>query len=364
MFELIQYTPTTEKVHETPLVIFPPWINKFYVLDLKEQNSFVKWVVDQGYTLFMVSWVNPDDTFADVSLDDYIQEGYLAAAQQIKAICGVKQVNAVGYCIGGTTLSLTLALLKQRKDTSFNSATLFTTMTDFSDAGEVGVFLDNDFVDGIESECIKTGVLDSFYMQRTFSFLRSNDLIYGPAIKSYMMGQAPPAFDLLFWNGDATNLPGKMAVQYLRNLCQSNQFADAKMQVCGSTVALSEVSVPLCAIACETDHIADWKSSFRGVQQMGSKNKTFILSESGHIAGIVNPPWKKKYGHYTNTDLTLSPDDWLAGADKNEGSWWPRWESWQSKLSGNKIDARQPGSATHPALVSAPGTYVLDGKNG
>ena len=358
LFELIQYAPSTDQVHETPLVIFPPWINKFYILDLKPQNSLIKWAVDQGYTVFIVSWVNPDEAYRDTSMSDYIEDGYLTAIDEVKTICGVKKVNAVGYCIAGTTLSLTLALMKQRKDTSVNAVTFFTTLTDFSDRGEVGVFLQDDFVDGIEAEVTKNGVLDSFFMSRTFSYLRANDLIYGPAIKSYMMGKAPPAFDLLYWNGDGTNLPAAMAMEYLRGLCQDDKFATTGFDVCGTTVQIKDVTVPVCAIACETDHIAAWKSSYTGVQKMGSKDKTFILSESGHIAGIVNPPSKKKYGHYTNPDLGLSADDWLADADKHEGSWWPRWDAWLSKKSGKKVPAREPGDASHPVLGPAPGTYV------
>ena len=358
MFELIQYAPSTQKVKETPLIIFPPWINKFYILDLKAQNSLIKWVVEQGYTLFVVSWVNPDTSYADVALDDYIEEGYLEAIAQVKEICDVKQVNAVGYCIAGTTLSLTLAMMKKRGDDSIKSATLFTTLTDFSDQGEVGVFLNDDFIDGIEAECAETGILRSFFMTRTFSFLRSNDLIYGPAIKSYMMGEAPPAFDLLYWNGDATNLPGKMAVQYLRGLCQKDQFASKGLEICGETVRISDVDVPLCAIACETDHIAAWKSSYRGVQQM-SGDCMFILSESGHIAGIVNPPSKKKYGHYVNPDLSLSPQDWQAQAEFAPGSWWGRWSDWLASHSGGEVSARQPGAKERETLGDAPGTYVL-----
>ena len=359
MFELIQYAPTTEKVHSTPLLIFPPWINKFYILDLKPQNSLIKWAVEQGHTVFVVSWVNPDASYRDTSMTDYIEDGYLTAIGEVKKICGVKKVNAVGYCIAGTTLSLALAVMKQRKDTSVNCATLFTTLTDFSDRGEVGVFLDDDFVDGIEAEVTQAGILDSFYMSRTFSYLRSNDLIYGPAIKSYMMGQAPPAFDLLYWNGDGTNLPATMAVQYLRGLCQNDNFATSGFEVCGTTVQLKDVTVPLCAIACETDHIAAWKSSYTGVQKMGSKDKTFILSESGHIAGIINPPSKKKYGHYTNPETGLTAADWYDSAEKHEGSWWSRWDSWLAEKSGKKVDARQPGGDDHPVLAPAPGTYVL-----
>lgn len=359
LFELIQYTPSTEKVYETPLMIFPPWINKFYIMDLKPQNSLIKWAVDQGYTVFVISWVNPDAGYRETSMTDYVQDGYLTAIKEVKQICGVKKVNAVGYCIAGTTLSLTLALMKKQKDTSVNSATFFTTLTDFSDRGEVGVFLDDDFIDGIEAEVSENGILDSFFMSRTFSYLRSNDLIYGPAIKSYMMGKAPPAFDLLYWNGDGTNLPAKMSVEYLRGLCQNDRFATDGFEIASETVRIEDVTVPLCAIACETDHIAAWKSSYTGVSKMGSKDKTFILSESGHIAGIINPPSKNKYGHYTNPEIGLSAEDWFASADKHAGSWWPRWDAWLSKKSGKMVAAREPGSDDYPVLAPAPGTYVI-----
>lgn len=358
MFELVQYAPTTEKVHTTPLLIFPPWINKFYILDLKAQNSMVKWVVDQGYTLFMVSWVNPDSAYRDVGMEDYVEDGYLAAIEEVKKICGVKQVNAVGYCIAGTTLSLTLSLLKQRGEASVKSATFFTALTDFSDQGEFQPFLTDDFIDGIEAETEDKGILPSVIMARTFSFLRSNDLVYGPAVKSYMMGETPPAFDLLYWNGDGANLPAKMAVQYLRGLCQRNELADGGFDLMGHHLELGDVDVPLCAIACETDHIAPWKDSYRGIQKMGSGNKTFIMTQSGHIAGIVNPPSKKKYGHYTNEDLALDHSDWLEGAAFHEGSWWPRWEKWLKKRSGKQIPARVPGENGGKILSDAPGDYV------
>jgi polyhydroxyalkanoate synthase len=358
MMEMIQYSPATETVHEVPLIMYPPWINKFYILDLKKQNSMIKWITEQGYTLFVVSWINPDDSYAEIGMEDYINDGYLASINEVKAITGQEQVNAIGYCIAGTTLSLTLSLLKQRGDKSIKSATFFTTLTDFGDQGEFTPFLQNDFIDGIEEEVAAKGILRSFIMARTFSFLRSNDLIYTPAIKSYMMGEAPPAFDLLYWNGDGANLPGKMAVQYLRGLCQSNKFASGSFELMGETFDLGQVDVPICSIACETDHIAPWMNCYRGVQKMGSRSKTFIVSQSGHIAGIVNPPSKKKYGHYVNSDLKLDPDAWMKGAEFNEGSWWPRWESWLQKRSGKKIPALSPGDNGHPVLCDAPGTYV------
>ncbi|MEP5631868.1 MAG: class I poly(R)-hydroxyalkanoic acid synthase [Tateyamaria sp.] len=358
MMELIQYTPTTKTVHKTPLVLFPPWINKYYILDLKEQNSMVRWLVDQGHTLFVVSWVNPDAAYAGVGLEDYVQDGYLAAIEAAKAITGESQVNAIGYCIAGTTLTLTLSLLKQRGDTSIKSATFFTALTDFGDQGEFQPFLTDDFIDGIEAECADKGILPSIIMARTFTFLRSNDLVYGPAIKSYMMGETPPAFDLLYWNGDGANLPAKMAMQYLRGLCQRNELATTGFDLMGHHLTLGDVDVPLCAIACETDHIAPWKDSYRGIQAMGSKDKTFIMTQSGHIAGIVNPPSRNKYGHYTNTDLNLDHKAWAEGAEFHDGSWWPRWGEWLKSRAGAQMPARDPGDSAHPVLCDAPGTYV------
>lgn len=362
MMELIQYAPTTETVHKTPLIIFPPWINKFYILDLKPQNSLIKWAVEQGYTLFVVSWKNPDASYADVGLEDYIEDGYLQAIAEVKDITGEKQVNAVGYCIAGTTLNLTLALMKKRGDKSVKSATFFTTLTDFSVQGEFTPFLQDDFVDAIERQIDQDGVLNSYFMSKTMSFLRSKDLIYGPAVRSYMMGEAPPAFDLLYWNGDSTNLPGKMTKQYLRGLCQGDAMATDGFELLGEKLSLKDVTVPICSVACKTDHIAAWVDCFRGVTKMGSKNKTFILSESGHIAGIVNPPSKKKYGHFTNPEVSGEAGAWLEGAEFNEGSWWPRWNEWLAKRSGAQIAARAPGDAGREILCLAPGTYVKEGK--
>ena len=363
MFELIQYTPTTDTVHATPLLIFPPWINKFYVMDLKPQNSLVKWIVDQGFTLFVVSWVNPDASYAGVSMDDYIREGFLTAMAEVRRITGEAQINAVGYCIAGTTLGLTLAHLEKAGDRSVRSATFLTTLTDFSDPGEVGVFLSDDFVDGIERQVAVDGILSKTFMSRTFSYLRSNDLIYAPAIKSYMLGETPPAFDLLYWNGDGTNLPAKMATEYLRGLCQGDGFAKGTFPVFGHPVSLADVKLPLCAVACETDHIAHWRGSFNGVKQMGATDKTFILSQSGHIAGIINPPSKGKYGHYTGAPPAGDPEAWRAAATFNTGSWWPSWGKWLAARSDKRIAARIPGESAGGAgaakiLAAAPGTYV------
>lgn len=355
LYELIQYSPSTETVHAVPIVLFPPWINKFYILDLKPENSLIRWVVDQGYTLFVVSWKNPDASFAETGLADYVS-AYLSVMDAVEEITSQPKLNAVGYCIGGTTLALALALMAQRGDDRVNSATFFTTLTDFDEQGEFTPFLQDDFVEGIAAEVARTGIFAASLMTRTMSFLRANDLVWGPAIRSYLMGEAPPAFDLLYWNGDATNLPGKMTVEYLRGLCQQNLLVEeGGYPLMGHQLKLSDIQLPLCAIGCETDHIAPWKYSWRGVAQMGSKDKRFILSESGHIAGIVNPPSKKKYGHYTNDgDFSDGPEAWRDSASFTAGSWWPVWEEWLRERSGPMVAARLPEAG----FSAAPGAYV------
>lgn len=354
LYELIQYKPATASVHAIPVVIFPPWINKFYIMDLKPQNSLIKWIVDQGHTLFVVAWKNPDESYADAGMDDYVS-AYLEVMDRVMDLTDQKKLNAVGYCIAGTTLSLTLSLLKQRGDDRVNSATFFTTLTDFSDQGEFTAYLQDDFVSGIEEEAGRTGILSAQLMTRTFSFLRANDLVWGPAIRSYMLGETPPAFDLLFWNGDGTNLPGRMAVEYLRGLCQQNKFVGEGFDMMGHRLHVSDIDLPVCAIACETDHIAPWKDSWRGVAQMGSREKQFILSESGHIAGIINPPSKKKYGHYTS-DAGFGDGEqvWRDKATHHEGSWWSHWGEWLAARAGAMVEPRDPGEGFGPA----PGIYV------
>lgn len=354
MLELIQYKPTTDQVHETPLLIFPPWINKFYILDLKPQNSLIRWLVGQGHTLFVVSWKNPDASYSDIGLEDYIS-AYLDAMDRVRDLTDQPKLNVVGYCIAGTTLSLTLALLKKQGDDRVNSATLLTTLTDFSDHGEFTAYLQDDFINGIVEEVERHGLMRAQLMSRTMSFLRANDLVWGPAIRSYMLGETPPAFDLLYWNGDSTNLPGHMALQYLRGLCQRNEFATDGFELMGHKLHVSDVSVPLCAVSCETDHIAPWNDCWRGVAAMGSRDKTFILSESGHIAGIVNPPSKKKYGHYANgANFERGPDAWRESAEFFEGSWWPRWGDWLADRAGRMVSARE----IEDEITPAPGDYV------
>ncbi|WP_408636451.1 class I poly(R)-hydroxyalkanoic acid synthase [Paracoccus onchidii] len=354
LFELIQYKPTTDQVHATPMLIFPPWINKFYILDLKPQNSLIRWLVGQGHSLFVVSWKNPDAAYAEIGIDDYIA-AYLDAMDKVRELTEQPKLNVVGYCIAGTTLSLTLALLNKLGDERVNSATLLTTLTDFSDHGEFTAYLHDDFVNGIVEEVERHGLMRAQLMSRTMSFLRANDLVWGPAIRSYMLGETPPAFDLLYWNGDSTNLPGRMALQYLRGLCQRNEFAGQGFEVMGRRVHLGDVATPLCAVACETDHIAPWSDCWRGVAAMGSADKTFILSESGHIAGIVNPPTKMKYGHYADGDgFDRGHDHWRESSTFTEGSWWPRWGDWLADRAGAMVPAREISGEISPA----PGSYV------
>ncbi len=357
MLQLIQYAPTTERVHRTPLVIFPPWINKFYILDLRPENSLIRWIVDQGYTLFVVSWVNPDETYADVGIDTYLEEGFLAAVEQVKAITGEGRVNTIGYCIAGTLQAIALAWMAKKGDKSVRSATFFTALADFADPGEMGVFLADDFLSAIDREVEEKGYLDAVFMQRTFSFLRPADLVYGPAQRSYLMGEAPPAFDLLYWNGDSTNLPARLAHEYLHALCVENRLAEGRFEILGERLKLADIRTPITAIACETDHIARWQSSFTGLNRLRGPRQ-FILSESGHIAGIVNPPGRKKYGHYTNDAPMTDPETWKQGATFHEGSWWPRWERWLARRSGAMIPARQPGGPGHEVIEPAPGSYV------
>ena len=358
LFELIQYSPATGMVHRIPLLIFPPWINKYYILDLKPHNSLIRWLVNQGYTLFVVSWVNPDYSYSDVGLEEYIEEGYFKAIAQVKAICNVEKINALGYCIAGTILCLVMSILSKRGDRSINTATLFTTLTDFSNQREFTPFLQNDFVDAIEAEANDKGILESFIIARTFSFLRANDLIYTPAIKSYMMGEAPPSFDLLFWNGDGSNLPGKMAIQYLRHLCQDNQFAKNELKIFEETIGAADIETPIFAVSCESDHIASWKDSLRGLQNFSSKEKTFVLSEAGHVAGIVNAPGSGKYGYYFGNGEFENPEQWKNGAVFEKESWWPFWERWLREKSKDLVEARIPEAKFDLDLGDAPGCYV------
>ncbi len=358
LMELIQYSPTTEQVHEIPLLIIPPWINKYYVLDLKPKNSFIKWAVDQGYTVFVISWANPDASYRDIGLDSYMNDGPLQAFPIIQAITGAEKVNTIGYCIGGTLLAMTLAYLAKFETNPVRSATFFTTLLDFDETGELDIFLNEDFINGIRSEADSKGFFPSVHMARTFSFLRANDLVYGPAIRSYLLGEKPPAFDLLYWNGDSTNMPARMTLDYLEDICLNNALIKGRFRVNGQTLSLKDIKVPIAAVACEKDHLVNWEASYRGLRHIGSRSKRFILAESGHIAGVINPPGKKKYGFHTATRFPTNPQTWRDNADFTRDSWWDCWHQWQSTKSG-KLQAPPPlGNGAYPPLEPAPGSYV------
>lgn len=360
MFQLIQYTPTTPKVYKKPLLITPPWINKFYILDLRPENSLIKYAVDQGHTVFVISWVNPDADYADCGFDTYLEEGLLTAIDKVLEITGEKTTNVTAYCIGGTLLACAAAYLSATgEEHKINKATFFTTMTDFREPGELGNFLEPGFLKGIKSQVEEAGYLESYFMSRAFSFLRAKDLVYGPAVRSYMLGEAPPAFDLLQWNADSTNLPGRMAVEYLQKLYVDNELFKGEFELLGKKLRLAQITTPIFAISTIQDHIAPWQSTFRGLSKVRGE-RTFILSESGHIAGIVNPASRDKYGHWFNEEPPRDPEFWLENAEFLKESWWHKWSAWLADDQEMKTTPRKPGSKKNfPALEDAPGSYVL-----
>lgn len=359
MFQLIQYSPSTEKVYKKPLLITPPWINKFYILDLRPENSLIKYAVDQGHTVFVVSWVNPDASYSDCGFDTYLEEGLLVALDKVLEITKQKSANVAGYCIGGTLLACTMAYLTAiGEDDKINKATFFTTMTDFKNPGELGNFLEPGFLKGIAAQVEEAGYLESYFMSRAFSFLRARDLVYAPAVRSYMMGEAPPAFDLLQWNADSTNLPGRMAVEYLQKLYVDNELAEGKFELLGEKIRLAQINRPIFAVSTIQDHIAPWASTFRGLTKTRG-DRTFILSESGHIAGIVNPASRDKYGHWHNPEPPRDPEFWLENATYAKESWWHRWSKWLSEGEQKSTTPRKPGNKNNPPIEPAPGSYVL-----
>ncbi len=357
LFELIHYYPKTEKVKEIPLVIIPPWINKYYILDLRPDNSFIRWVVEQGYQLFVVSWVNPDQTHRDIGMDSYTMDGCIAAISEVCKYTSSKQVNAIGYCIGGTLLAIALAYMSKTKINKVQSATFFTTLTDFTDIGELGIFLGDDFINGVDEIIEEKGYLPGKNMANAFSYLRANDLVYGPAIRSYLLGEPPKAFDLLHWNSDSTNLPGRMAKEYFHDLIRSNSFTKGELELSGVKLSLKDITLPLSVVACESDHLVDWKVSFTGIKMMKSRSKKFFLAESGHVAGVVNPPTKIKYGHYTNTKNPVSIDEWKQTAEYHSETWWPAWEKWLATRSGKTLEVSSLKNMESD-LGSAPGEYI------
>ncbi len=361
LMQLIQYAPTTEKVLKRPLVIFPPWINKFYILDLRPRNSFVKWATDQGHTVFVASWVNPDETLAEKGFEDYMHEGVYAALDAIEQATGERQVNAIGYCLGGTLLATTLAHMAAKRDTRIKTATYFVTMTDFEEAGELGVFIDEEQLSALEEKMGKRGFLEGSEMATTFNMLRANDLIWSFVVNNYLMGQDPFPFDLLYWNDDSTRMPARMHSFYLRRMYQANDLVKpGAIELLGVKIDLRKIKVPSYLISTREDHIAPWKSTYRATQIYGGPVR-FVLAASGHIAGVVNPPESGKYSHWINEALPADPDEWFQGATELAGSWWPDWHRWvtsQDKAAKDQVPARVPGTGALPALEDAPGSYV------
>jgi len=358
LMQLIQYAPTTETVARRPLLIIPPWINKFYILDLTARNSFIRWLVEQGQTVFVVSWRNPGPAQKDCGWDDYMKHGPLAAIDAVKDATGEEQMNAIGYCIGGTLLGSVMAWLEKKKRKPIVSTTYLTTLLDFSDPGGIGVFINDHSIRGIERAMERKGYLDGRAMAFTFNLLRENDLFWSYWTNNYLKGLKPAAFDLLYWNTDGTNLPARMHSFYLREMYLHNRLVQPNaLTLAGETINLSDIDVPSFFLSARQDHIAKWKTTFKGAQVYGGK-VTFVLSGSGHIAGVINPPYKEKYGYWTNNTLAASPEDWLGEAEHHPGSWWPHWKAWVQPFEGQQVAARQPGSGDLPSIEDAPGSYV------
>ncbi|HPE59049.1 MAG TPA: class I poly(R)-hydroxyalkanoic acid synthase [Thiolinea sp.] len=361
LLELIQYNPSTPNVHQTPLLIIPPWINKYYILDLREKNSFVKWAVEQGHTVFMISWKNPGSDQKDLSFDDYLRSGTLTAMDVVEKITGERELNLAAYCLGGTLAAATLAYLNTQGDHRVKSATFFTTLIDFSEPGEIGVFLDEQQVSALEKLMeANGGYLDGKNMGAAFNMLRANDLIWSFFVNLYLLGKDPMPFDLLYWNSDSTRMPAAMHSFYLRNMYLQNRLQEpGGITLLNTPIDISAVKTPVYFVSAHDDHIAPWKTTYLGAQLFAGPRR-FVLGESGHIAGIVNPPAANKYGHWVNNDLSGEADDWFAGAEKVAGSWWLDWDQWVSQYEGESVAAREPGAGALKALYPAPGHYVLE----
>ncbi|RJF87247.1 class I poly(R)-hydroxyalkanoic acid synthase [Oleomonas cavernae] len=360
LMELLQYEPATEKVYKRPLLITPPWINKFYILDLKPQNSFIKWAVDHGYTVFVISWVNPDSKLAQIGFEGYMNQGLLAALDAVEQATGEHQVNAIGYCIGGTLTAATLAYLQTIGDKRIAACTFFAAQVDFTEAGELSVFVDEDQLEFLADRMSEKGYLEGGDMAQTFNMLRANDLIWSFVVNNYLLGRDPFPFDLLFWNQDATRMPIAMHMFYLRECYQKNKLSQpGGITMNNVPIHLNKVKVPLYFVASREDHIAPARSVFRGAR-IFKNNARLVLAGSGHIAGVINPPEANKYQHWINDDLVgaESFEDWLSKATEHKGSWWPDWDRWMSTKSGAKIAARTPGDGKLRVLDDAPGTYV------
>ncbi|MDR2689508.1 MAG: class I poly(R)-hydroxyalkanoic acid synthase [Azoarcus sp.] len=360
MMQLIQYLPATAKAFKLPLLVVPPWINKFYILDLREKNSLIKWAVEQGHTVFVISWVNPDETLADKDFSSYMHEGILAALDAIETQTGEKTVNALGYCLGGTLLAATLAWLAAKKQPRVVSATFLTTLTDFKEPGELGVFIDEDQVTHLEQKMFKRGYLEGAEMAGTFNMLRANDLIWSFVVNNYLMGKDPMPFDLLYWNSDSTRLPAKMHSFYLRKMYMENKLVEpGGIELDGVPIDLGKIKIPCFFISTMEDHIAPWKSTYMGARHFSGPVR-FVLGGSGHIAGIVNPPAANKYGHWINpaSKLPATAEEWFTGAEQHPGSWWVDWQRWISSHDNTQVEARDPLKGKLKVLEDAPGSYV------
>ncbi|WP_295227485.1 class I poly(R)-hydroxyalkanoic acid synthase [uncultured Brevundimonas sp.] len=359
LFELIQYAPLTESQHEIPLLIFPPWINKFYIMDLQPANSLIRWLSAQGFTVFVCSWVNPDRDKAGFGFDDYLEKGIYRAVEKTLEQAGTKQVNAVGYCIGGTLLGAGLAHMAAKGDKRIAAATFFAAQHDFAEAGDLLLFTDEHWIAEIERQMDAAGgVLPGAAMAETFNALRSNDLIWSFFISNYLLGKDPPAFDLLFWNADQTRMPKTLHLDYLRQMYGANALAKGQFEIGGLTADLSKVEIPLYFQASREDHIAPMNSVYRSAKLFGGKDVTFTLAGSGHIAGVINAPAAKKYQHWTNPALPATLAEWQADAVEHPGSWWEHWSAWLSARSGKQIPARDPAKGPLKPIEPAPGSYV------
>jgi len=357
LYQLIYYKPIQEKTHNTPILIIPPWINKFYILDLKPENSFIKFLLKKGIPVFLISWVNPDASHSDIGYDDYLKDGLFDAINQTRQIYSVDTINTIGYCIGGTLLATGLSYLNSKNLNYINSASFFTTLTDFEDPGDLSIFISEEYLATIKNQIDEKGYLDGDFLSQTFSFLRSNDLIYGPAVKSYLLGKKPPPFDLLYWNSDPTNLPGKMALEYLENFYKHNKFSEGSLEVLGETINLGQISQPIAAIGTFNDHIAPWQSSFNGLSKTKGE-KLFILAGSGHIAGIINPENSNKYGYWINNKKYNNAEDWFNSSTNKNGSWWNEWYEWKKLYLGEmELDKKIKIDLTD-LIELAPGSYV------
>ncbi|SFH85216.1 PHA/PHB synthase family protein [Bradyrhizobium sp. cf659] len=358
MMQLIQYSPTTENVLRTPLLIVPPWINKFYILDLKPEKSYIKWCVDQGITVFVISWVNPDKRLGNKSWEDYMKEGPLTAMDVIEKVTGEMKVHTAGYCVGGTMLATTLAWLAEKRRQRVSSATFFAAQVDFTHAGDLLVFVDEEQIASLEQDMKAAGVLEGSKMAMAFNMLRSNDLIWSYVVSNYLRGQQPSAFDLLHWNSDATRMTASNHSYYLRNCYLENRLSTGTMVLDNTLLDLSKVKVPVYNLATREDHIAPAESVLYGSQFFGGPVK-YVLSGSGHIAGVVNPPASNKYQYWTNDNIKdVNVAEWMKGAVEHKGSWWPDWRQWLGELDPEEVPARAVGSEALPPLEDAPGSYV------